>query len=126
MRKYTDISTQDPIDRPTWVDGIDNPYLHGPYTPVVSEVTAIDLKVNAGKVPDDLYGAYMRQGPTRFLNPRALITGSTATAWCTGCTSATVARATSASGPKLAHCMMRSSAVGWNCQASWVRTMSRA
>ena len=70
MRKYTDISTQDPIDRPTWVDGIDNPYLHGPYTPVVSEVTAIDLKVNAGKVPDDLYGAYMRQGPNPIFEPK--------------------------------------------------------
>ncbi len=70
MRKYTDISTQDPIDRPTWVDGIDNPYLHGPYTPVVSEVTAVDLKVNAGQVPDDLYGAYMRQGPNPIFEPK--------------------------------------------------------
>jgi carotenoid cleavage dioxygenase len=70
MRKYTDISTQDPVDRPTWVDSIDNPYLHGPYTPVISEVTAIDLKVTAGKVPDDLYGAYMRQGPNPIFEPK--------------------------------------------------------
>lgn len=53
MRKYTDISTQDPADRPTWVDHVDNPYLHGPYTPVVSEVTAVDLRVVQGSVPDD-------------------------------------------------------------------------
>ncbi|MGA0799049.1 MAG: carotenoid oxygenase family protein, partial [Steroidobacteraceae bacterium] len=70
MRKYTDISTQDPIDRPTWVDGIENPYLHGPYTPVVSEVTAVDLKVTAGTVPDDLFGAYMRQGPNPIFEPK--------------------------------------------------------
>ena len=27
MRKYTDINPTDPTDRPTWVDGVDNPYL---------------------------------------------------------------------------------------------------
>ncbi|HEX7374968.1 MAG TPA: carotenoid oxygenase family protein [Steroidobacteraceae bacterium] len=69
MRKYTDMSTQDPADRPSWVDGIDNPYLHGPYTPVISEVTAVDLKCTAGEIPDDLYGAYMRQGPNPVFEP---------------------------------------------------------
>ena len=70
MRKYTDISTQDPPDRPTWVDGIDNPYLHGPYTPVVSEITAVDLEVSEGEIPADLYGAYMRNGPNPVFKPR--------------------------------------------------------
>ena len=50
MRKYTDINPNDPPDRPTWVDGVDNPYLHGPYTPVVTEVMAVDLEVT-GVVP---------------------------------------------------------------------------
>ena len=70
MRKYTDITTQDPPDRPTWVDGIDNPYLHGPYTPVVSEITAVDLEVSAGEIPADLYGAYLRNGPNPVFKPR--------------------------------------------------------
>jgi carotenoid cleavage dioxygenase len=69
MRKYTDFSTQDPPDRPTWVDGIDNPYLHGPYTPVISEVTAVDLKCAQGEIPQDLYGAYLRQGPNPVFEP---------------------------------------------------------
>jgi carotenoid cleavage dioxygenase-like enzyme len=70
MRKYTDYNTQDPADRPTWVDGIDNPYLHGPYTPVVSEITAVDLAVTQGEIPEDLYGAYMRNGPNPVFKPR--------------------------------------------------------
>ena len=70
MRKYSDINPADPEDRPTWVDAIDNPYLHGPYTPVVSEVTAVDLRVTQGSVPDDLYGAYMRQGPNPVFEPK--------------------------------------------------------
>ncbi|MFO1455318.1 MAG: carotenoid oxygenase family protein [Steroidobacteraceae bacterium] len=69
-RKYTDYNTQDPPDRPSWVDGIDNPYLHGPYTPVVSEITAVDLPVLQGEVPKDLYGAYLRQGPNPVFAPR--------------------------------------------------------
>ena len=69
-RKYTDYNTQDPPDRPSWVDGIDNPYLHGPYMPVVSEITAVDLPVLQGEVPKDLYGAYLRQGPNPVFAPR--------------------------------------------------------
>jgi len=30
MRTYKEESSVDPADRPPWVDGIDNPYLHGP------------------------------------------------------------------------------------------------
>ena len=70
MRKYTDLNTNDPADRPSWVDGIDNPYLHGPYAPVVSEITAVDLPVTLGKIPDDLYGAYLRNGPNPVFKPR--------------------------------------------------------
>jgi carotenoid cleavage dioxygenase len=70
MRKYTDFNTQDPPDRPSWVDGIDNPYLHGPYTPVVSEITAVDLPVTQGEIPADLCGASLRQGPNPILEPR--------------------------------------------------------
>jgi carotenoid cleavage dioxygenase-like enzyme len=70
MRKYTDINPNDPPDRPTWVDGIDNPYLHGPYTPVVSEITTVDLPATHGEIPQDLYGAYMRNGPNPVLAPR--------------------------------------------------------
>lgn len=72
MRKYTDISTIDPVDRPPWVDGVDNPYLHGPYTPVITEVMAFDLECVSGEVPQDLYGAYMRQGPNPLFKPPGL------------------------------------------------------
>ena len=71
MRKYSDVSPIDPPDRPAWVDHIDNPYLHGPYTPVVSEITAVDLRVVQGEVPHDLFGAYFRQGPNPILEPRS-------------------------------------------------------
>ena len=70
MRKYSDLNPNDPADRPTWVDGIDNPYLHGPYTPVISEITAVDLKASEGEIPADLYGAYVRNGPNPILEPR--------------------------------------------------------
>ena len=70
MRTYAQLNPVDPPDRPTWVDGIDNPYLHGPYTPVISEITAVDLEVVAGEIPDDLYGAYLRNGPNPVLEPR--------------------------------------------------------
>ena len=72
MRTYTDINPVDPVDRPTWVDAVDNPYLHGPFTPVVTEVTEVDLPVIEGEVPADLYGAYMRNGPNPIMAPRGL------------------------------------------------------
>ncbi len=72
MRTYAQYNPVDPVDRPTWVDAIENPYLHGPYTPVVSEVTAVDLEVIHGEIPADLYGAYMRNGPNPVLRPRGL------------------------------------------------------
>lgn len=72
MRTYRDHTSVDPEDRPTWVDSVDNPYLHGPYTPVVAEITEVDLEVVAGKLPDDLYGAYMRNGPNPVFKPKDL------------------------------------------------------
>ena len=66
------MNPHDPADRPAWVDDIDNPYLHGPYTPVISEITAVDLKVAAGEIPPDLYGAYFRNGPNPVLPPRGV------------------------------------------------------
>lgn len=72
MRTYREHTSADPVDRPTWVDSVDNPYLHGPYTPVVSEVTAVDLEVVEGKLPDDLFGAYMRNGPNPVFKPKDL------------------------------------------------------
>ncbi|MBX3694126.1 MAG: carotenoid oxygenase family protein [Steroidobacteraceae bacterium] len=72
MRTYALGNPADPVDRPTWVDRVDNPYLHGPYTPVVSEVTAVDLEVVHGEIPDDLYGAYMRNGPNPVFEPKGL------------------------------------------------------
>jgi carotenoid cleavage dioxygenase-like enzyme len=72
MRKYTDFNPRDPDDRPTWVDHVDNPYLHGPYAPVQSEITAVDLEVLEGEIPADLYGACLRQGPNPVLEPRGL------------------------------------------------------
>ena len=70
MRTYREEASVDPADRPTWVDGVDNPYLHGPYTPVISEITAVDLRVTAGEIPADLCGAYMRNGPNPVLEPK--------------------------------------------------------
>lgn len=72
MRTYAQQNPADPLDRPTWVDRVDNPYLHGPYTPVVSEITAVDLEVVAGRIPDDLYGAYLRNGPNPVFEPKGL------------------------------------------------------
>jgi carotenoid cleavage dioxygenase-like enzyme len=72
MRTYRDVAPNDPLDRPAWVDAIDNPYLHGPYAPVTSEISAADLPVVEGKIPDDLYGAYFRQGPNPVRPPQGL------------------------------------------------------
>lgn len=61
----------DPADRPTWVDRVDNPYLHGIYAPTVFETTAFDLEVE-GEVPKDLFGAYVRNGPNSVFEPKSL------------------------------------------------------
>ena len=33
----------DPPDRPSWVDRVDNPYLHGIHAPTIHETTAVEL-----------------------------------------------------------------------------------
>lgn len=57
-----------PPGAPAWVDGIDNPYLHGAFAPVSEEVTARDLPVD-GELPRDLCGAYFRNGPNSVHAP---------------------------------------------------------
>ena len=61
----------DPPDRPTWVDRIDNPYLHGIHAPTVHETTAVELPVE-GELPADLCGAYLRNGPNQVFEPTNL------------------------------------------------------
>jgi len=72
MRTYAQENPVNPVDGPTWVNQVDNPYLHGPYTPVVSEITAVGLEVVAGEIPKDLAGAYLRNGPNPVFQPRGL------------------------------------------------------
>ncbi|MFN3197479.1 MAG: carotenoid oxygenase family protein [Bradymonadia bacterium] len=47
---------------PSWIEGIDNPYLHGHFAPIIDEVEGDDLEVE-GELPKDLFGAYFRNGP---------------------------------------------------------------
>ncbi len=61
----------DPPDRPSWVDRVDNPYLHGIHAPTVHETTAIELPVE-GDLPEDLCGAYVRNGPNPVFQPTNL------------------------------------------------------
>jgi len=68
---HPEASMNDPADRPTWVDAIDNPYLHGIHAPTIHETTAYDLPV-AGELPPGLFGAYVRNGPNQLLPPANL------------------------------------------------------
>ncbi len=54
---------------PGWIDGIDNPYLHGLFAPVTGEVSAAALPVQ-GELPADLRGAYFRNGPNSRYAPK--------------------------------------------------------
>ena len=47
----------------------DDPYLSGNFLPVQREVDVADLPVIAGKIPPDLSGAYMRNGPNPLFKP---------------------------------------------------------
>jgi len=47
-----------------------NPFLTGNYAPVHDELDVVDLPV-AGEIPDDLEGAYMRNGPNPAFEPLA-------------------------------------------------------
>lgn len=58
-------------DEPSWVDSIDNPYLHGIYAPTLHETQAFDLEVE-GELPADLYGVFVRNGPNSVFEPKNL------------------------------------------------------
>ena len=51
----------------TWTSS--DPYLSGNFLPVQREVDAGDLPVIAGRIPPDLSGAYMRNGPNPLFKP---------------------------------------------------------
>ena len=56
-------------DAPQWIYELDNPYLHGAYAPTLDELQVEDLPV-LGELPDDLVGAYFRNGPNPVHQPK--------------------------------------------------------
>ena len=54
-----------------WIYELDNPYLHGAYAPTTDEIAIDDLEV-IGELPDDLFGAYYRNGPNPVFKPKNL------------------------------------------------------
>lgn len=58
-------STPNPEQAPTWIQDIDNPWLHGLFAPTTVEMTCSELEVE-GEIPKDLAGGYFRNGT----NPR--------------------------------------------------------
>jgi carotenoid cleavage dioxygenase len=58
-----------PTDAPEWVDGIDNPYLHGLFAPTTHEHDVPALTVTEGALPAELHGAYFRNGPNNRYAP---------------------------------------------------------
>src|SRR5215470_19715271 len=52
-----------------WVS--DDPHLSGNYAPIGPEIDAADLPVIAGRIPPELSGAYMRNGPNPLFKPIA-------------------------------------------------------
>src|SRR5512136_2326040 len=51
----------------TWASN--DPYLSGNFLPVQRESDASNLPVIAGRIPPDLSGAYMRNGPNPLFKP---------------------------------------------------------
>src|SRR4029079_5022813 len=51
----------------TWVS--DDPHLSGNFAPVGPELDVTDLLVIAGRIPSDLSGGYMRNGPNPLFKP---------------------------------------------------------
>ncbi len=58
-------------DAPSWIYEVDNPYLHGAYAPTTSEISVDNLPV-VGELPDNLEGAYFRNGPNTVHKPEGL------------------------------------------------------
>lgn len=57
-------------DAPSWINDIDNPYLHGVYAPSIhSQLHEPELEVE-GQIPLDIEGAYFRNGPNPQFSPR--------------------------------------------------------
>ena len=56
----------EPVDVP-WV--YDDPHLSGNFLPVLREVDVQDLRVVAGRIPSDLRGVYLRNGPNPEFRP---------------------------------------------------------
>jgi carotenoid cleavage dioxygenase-like enzyme len=51
----------------TWSS--DDPHLSGNFAPIGAEIDAVDLPVIAGRIPPELNGAYMRNGPNPLYKP---------------------------------------------------------
>ncbi|MGB2041518.1 MAG: carotenoid oxygenase family protein, partial [Porticoccaceae bacterium] len=58
-------------DTQDWIYELDNPYLHGAYAPTTDEIAVDELEV-IGELPDDLFGAYYRNGPNPVFKPKNL------------------------------------------------------
>lgn len=59
---------REPLTAPiTWTS--DDPHLSGNFAPIGTEIDAPDLRDIAGKIPEGLKGAYMRNGPNPRLQP---------------------------------------------------------
>lgn len=56
---------------PSWIYEVDNPYLHGAYAPTTDEIAADNLEV-IGELPEDLSGAYFRNGSNTVHKPDGL------------------------------------------------------
>ncbi|MBT4163758.1 MAG: dioxygenase [Porticoccaceae bacterium] len=54
-----------------WIYELDNPYLHGAYAPTTDEIVVNELEV-VGELPDDLFGAFYRNGPNPVFKPKNL------------------------------------------------------
>uniref|UniRef100_UPI0015C4A7E1 carotenoid oxygenase family protein n=1 Tax=Candidatus Entotheonella palauensis TaxID=93172 RepID=UPI0015C4A7E1 len=70
-QRNTELTSPDgtlPPDAPDWIWEVDNPYLHGPYAPIKTEMTVDELEV-IGDLPADLCGAYIRNSPVPVHKP---------------------------------------------------------
>ena len=54
-----------------WIYELDNPYLHGAYAPTTEEIAVDELEV-IGELPENLFGAYYRNGPNPVFKPKNL------------------------------------------------------